>query len=55
MTSGLIIGKFMPLHSGHQFLIDFARAQVTRLDVVVFTKTAEPIPGRLRAAWLREL
>ena len=55
MTSGLIIGKFMPLHAGHQYLIARARQQVTSLDLVLFTKTSEPIPGHLRAAWLREL
>lgn len=55
MTSGLIIGKFMPPHAGHQSLIGFARQRVTRLDLVLFTKTAEPIDGRLRAEWLREL
>ena len=55
MTTGLIIGKFMPPHAGHQFLIDEALQRVDRLDLVVFTKSAEPIPGPLRAAWLREL
>lgn len=55
MSSGLIIGKFMPPHAGHGYLIDCARQQVTSLDLVLFTKTSEPIPGQLRAAWLREL
>lgn len=55
MTTGLIIGKFMPPHAGHQFLIDYACQRVTHLDLVLFTKTVEPIPGHWRAAWLREL
>jgi NadR type nicotinamide-nucleotide adenylyltransferase len=55
VTSGLIIGKFMPPHAGHQYLIDYAGRRVTHLHLVLFTKTAEPIPGHLRAAWLREL
>lgn len=55
MTTGLVIGKFMPVHAGHQHLIDFARARVSRLELILFTKPAEPIPGPLRAAWLREL
>ena len=55
MTTGLIIGKFMPPHAGHQYLIDGAREQVSRLHLGLFSKSAEPIPGDLRAAWLREL
>lgn len=55
MTHGLIVGKFMPPHAGHQSLIDTARAQVEALSLVVFSKTAEPIPGPLRVRWLREL
>jgi NadR type nicotinamide-nucleotide adenylyltransferase len=55
MSTGLIIGKFLPPHAGHQCLIDTARMQVSALSVIVFSKAAEPIPGSLRAAWLREL
>ena len=55
MTSGLIIGKFMPPHAGHQYLIDYAAGRVAHLHLVLFSKTAEPIPGHLRAAWLSEL
>jgi NadR type nicotinamide-nucleotide adenylyltransferase len=53
--TGLVVGKFMPPHTGHLYLIEAARRQVDRLSVVIFTKTCEPIPGALRAAWLREL
>jgi len=55
MPAGLLIGKFLPPHAGHQALIDFARAQVDRLTVILFSKSTEPIPGLLRADWLREL
>jgi HTH-type transcriptional regulator, transcriptional repressor of NAD biosynthesis genes len=55
MTSGLIIGKFLPPHAGHEYLVHFAQQQVDRLNLVLFSKTPEPIPGHLRAAWLREL
>jgi HTH-type transcriptional regulator, transcriptional repressor of NAD biosynthesis genes len=53
--TGLIIGKFMPPHAGHQYLIDYARQRVDQLTVILFTKTSEPIPGCLRLQWLREL
>ena len=52
---GLIIGKFMPPHHGHAYLIRQAQAQVERLTVVIFTKQAEPLPGLQRVEWLREM
>ncbi len=55
MTRGMVLGKFMPPHAGHLFLVDFARRMVDDLTVVVGTLAAEPIPGALRHAWMREL
>ena len=53
--TGLIIGKFMPLHRGHMYLIDHARCRVTRLTVLVCSLVREPIPGVLRYQWVRDL
>lgn len=53
--TGVIIGRFMPPHNGHLYLIDFARAMVDRLYVLVCTLSHEPIPGELRYGWVREL
>ena len=55
MSTGLIIGKFMPPHAGHLRLCVAAAAQVDALHVILFSKAAEPIPGTLRLDWLREL
>jgi NadR type nicotinamide-nucleotide adenylyltransferase len=55
VTTGLVIGKFLPPHRGHLHLIATAAAAVDRLTVLLFSKAAEPIPGELRAAWMREL
>jgi len=52
---GLIIGKFMPIHAGHMDLIDYARSQVERLTVLVCSLEKEPIPGRFRYEWMKEL
>jgi len=54
-TSGLVIGKFLPPHLGHLYLVREARRRVDRLHVVLFSKRHEPIPGALREQWLREL
>lgn len=52
---GLVIGKFLPPHRGHKYLIDTARAQVEHLTVMVCDKPEYGIPGELRAAWMREI
>lgn len=53
--TGMVLGKFLPPHLGHTYLVEFARQQVDALAVVVGTLAAEPIPGALRFAWMREL
>lgn len=55
MIRGLIVGKFYPPHSGHQYLIETALAQVEQLFVIVCQRPDEQPCGELRAAWLREL
>jgi NadR type nicotinamide-nucleotide adenylyltransferase len=52
---GLVLGKFMPPHLGHVYLVEFARAYASEVTVVVGTLAREPIPGALRAAWMHEL
>jgi HTH-type transcriptional regulator, transcriptional repressor of NAD biosynthesis genes len=52
---GLILGKFMPPHAGHQYLVEFAQNFVERLTVLVCSLDREPIAGRLRYQWMREL
>lgn len=54
-VSGLVLGKFMPPHLGHVYLIEFAKAYADDLTVVVGSLEREPIPGALRARWVREL
>lgn len=52
---GLIIGKFLPPHEGHLYLIKSAQDQVERLTVLVCTLTSEPILGALRYEWMKAL
>jgi cytidyltransferase-like protein len=53
-TTGFLLGKFLPPHRGHQYLIEFARAYVDRLTVLVCSIAREPIPGALRYQWMCE-
>ncbi|MFI5719794.1 AAA family ATPase [Nocardia sp. NPDC051750] len=55
MTTGMVLGKFLPPHAGHVYLCEFARNWVDNLSIVVGTLAAEPIPGSLRHRWMREL
>jgi HTH-type transcriptional repressor of NAD biosynthesis genes len=55
MSTGFLLGKFMPPHYGHVYLVEFARNYVEDLTVVVGTLKREPIPGELRYRWMREL
>lgn len=57
--SGLVLGKFMPLHKGHEFMINFAQKYVDRLFVVVDNIPAdryknEYINGSTRVAWIKK-
>ncbi|MFV0411606.1 MAG: AAA family ATPase [Paracoccus sp. (in: a-proteobacteria)] len=54
MRRGFLLGKFMPTHAGHLFLCEAARARVDQLTVLLCSHDAEPIPGNLRADWMRE-
>jgi HTH-type transcriptional regulator, transcriptional repressor of NAD biosynthesis genes len=53
--TGLLLGKFMPPHRGHQFLIEFARQYVERLTVMVCSLPGDPIPGHLRHGWVSRM
>lgn len=54
-TRGVIIGRFMPPHLGHRYLVGFAREFVEHLTVLVCTLQNEPIPGHLRFEWMRAM
>lgn len=59
MKRGLIVGKFMPLHRGHQFLIESALAKVDDLSVVVYDSVPPghypAMPVDVRAKWIADL
>lgn len=55
MTTGFLLGKFLPPHRGHLYLIEVAQQQVDHLTVLVCSLAREPIPGELRHRWVRDL
>ncbi len=54
-TLGLTLGKFAPLHKGHQFMIETALQEVDELIVVIYETDVTPIPLHIRAGWIRKL
>ncbi len=55
MKTGLVIGKFYPLHRGHKFLIETALNAVDHLDVLICVRADQAISGKLRQNWLQEI
>lgn len=52
---GLVLGKFMPVHNGHLHLINEARKECEKVYVMVCSIESEPIDGRLRFNWVRNI
>lgn len=56
MTRGLTLGKYAPLHRGHQFVIDTALAEMDEVIVVIYDcPDTTNIPLTVRANWLRTI
>jgi len=52
---GVVIGKFLPPHRGHSYLIETACAGAARVAVIVCARPDDPVPADVRAAVLAEL
>lgn len=55
MGSGLVFGKFMPLHDGHIYLLNFAQRFVHKLTILVCSLRSEPIAGEIRFQWVKHM
>ena len=54
MKTGLTLGKFAPLHLGHQYLIETALEEMDRVIVIVYDAPATTsVPLSVRAGWIR--
>lgn len=51
---GLTLGKFAPLHLGHQWVIETALAEMDEVIVLVYATEVTHIALNVRAAWIRE-
>lgn len=55
MTTGLVIGKFYPPHSGHRYLFEYAAEHCDKLTILVCASAKYDIPVTQRAAWIQEI
>lgn len=54
-TNGLVVGKFSPLHSGHEFLITQAQAECENLYLISYSEPELPGCSRgRRESWLHQ-
>lgn len=52
---GLTLGKFAPLHKGHQYIIETALNEVDELFLMIYDTDVTTIPLSVRANWIRKL
>ncbi len=52
---GFTIGKFAPLHKGHQYLIETALQEMDKFYVVIYETDVIPTPIETRANWIKRL
>lgn len=52
---GLTLGKYAPLHKGHQFLFETALREVDHLIVLIYDARETDVPLPVRASWIRRL
>lgn len=52
---GFTIGKFAPLHKGHQYLIETALNEMDKMIVVVYDTDVIDIETKKRAGWIKKL
>lgn len=52
---GLTLGKFAPLHKGHQFIIETALKEMDELVVLIYDTSVMTIPLSVRSRWIKAL
>jgi NadR type nicotinamide-nucleotide adenylyltransferase len=53
-AQGVVLGKFLPFHTGHEHLIRTALGRVRNLTVIVVARGDQAIPGATRGRWIEE-
>lgn len=51
--SAYVLGKFLPFHNGHKFLIDTAISKSKMVTILIGSLPTDPIPGEVRYNWIK--
>lgn len=54
-NKGVVVGKFCPLHKGHELLINRALAECAEVMIISYTSVNYGFPAGLRERWLKAL
>lgn len=52
---GFTIGKFAPLHIGHQMLINQAISEIDKFIVIIYQTHVTNVPLKIRANWIKDI
>ena len=55
MKIGFTIGKFAPLHKGHQYLIEKGLKEMDKFYVVIYETNVTKVPIEKRANWIKQI
>ncbi len=55
MKIGFTIGKFAPLHKGHQYLIEKGLEEMDKFYIVIYETEVTKLPIETRANWIRQM
>ena len=55
MKIGFTIGKFAPLHKGHQYLIEKALQEMDKFYVIIYETKVTKISLETRASWIQKI
>lgn len=55
MKIGFTIGKFAPLHKGHQYLMEKALREMDEFYVIIYETNVTKIPIEIRANWIKQI
>jgi HTH-type transcriptional regulator, transcriptional repressor of NAD biosynthesis genes len=53
--TGLTLGKYAPLHKGHQYVFETALEEVDELIVLIYDTDVVDIPLQIRSNWIKRL
>ena len=51
----MTLGKFAPLHKGHQYILELALEEMDEVVVLIYDTDVIDIPLTVRAGWIKQM